>query len=55
MEIPSTEPTKLVIPNLKAGTSYGVQIQQITGDGRISDYSDMVYMQPTNNGTYPSD
>ncbi|VDI52256.1 cytokine receptor domeless [Mytilus galloprovincialis] len=42
MEIPSTEPTKLVIPNLKAGTSYGVQIQQITGDGRISDYSDMV-------------
>ncbi|XP_052058282.1 uncharacterized protein LOC127698685 isoform X2 [Mytilus californianus] len=53
--ISSTEPSKLVIPNLKAGTSYGVQIQHITGDGRISDYSDMVYIQPTNNNLAPSE
>ncbi|XP_063434427.1 uncharacterized protein LOC134715849 [Mytilus trossulus] len=48
-DISTSEPSKLVLPNLKAGTSYGVRVQHITGDGRISDYSDMVYIQPTNN------
>ncbi|XP_076097983.1 uncharacterized protein LOC143068096 isoform X1 [Mytilus galloprovincialis] len=48
-DISTSEPSKLVLPNLKAGTSYGVRVQHITGDGRVSDYSDMVYIQPTNN------
>ncbi|CAC5372177.1 unnamed protein product [Mytilus coruscus] len=54
-DISTTEPSKLVLPNLKAGTSYGVRIQHITGDGRISDYSDMVYIQPTNNNLASSE
>lgn len=50
MNISSTKPTKHVIGNLLAGTTYGVKVSHITADGRASEFSEMEYEKPINSG-----
>jgi hypothetical protein len=48
--MPSTETSSHVISDLEVDTTYGIMVKQEAGDGRVSEYSEMQFVEPTNSG-----
>ena len=47
-KMPSTETSSHVISDLEVDTTYGIMVKQEAGDGRVSEYSEMQFVEPTN-------
>ena len=49
-KMPSTEASSHVISDLEVDTTYGIMVKHETGDGRVSEYSEMQFVKPSNSG-----